>query len=95
MINGPECFLVFLKIKFCLLLIFDFISIEFISPSYVIKMLNEITVVLSPTIYASTILIAETGEGAPWVHMPLSFQSLQGPALDPLVALSMCYTCSC
>ena len=50
-------------------------------------MLSEITVVLSPTIYASTILIAETGEGAPWVHMPLSFQSLQGPALDPLVAL--------
>ena len=51
-----------------------------------IKMLSEITVVLSPTIYASTILIAETGEGAPWVHMPLSFQSLHGPALDPLMA---------
>ena len=74
------------KIKFCLLLIFDFFSIEFISPSYVIERLSEITVVLSPTIYASTILIAEMGEGAPWVHMPLSFQSLHGPALDPLMA---------
>ena len=51
-------------------------------------MLSEITVVLSPTIYASTILIAVKGEGAPWMHMPLSFQSPQGPALDPLVAFN-------
>ena len=79
-------FLGFLKIKFCWLLIFDFFSIEFISPSYVIKMLSEITVVLSRIIYATTILIAETGGGAPWVHMPLSFQRLHGPAIDPLVA---------
>ena len=81
MINGP-CFLLFffLLIKFCLLLIFDFFSIE------LIKMLSEITVVLSPTIYVSTILIAELGGGVPWVHMPLSCQSLQGPALDLLVA---------
>ena len=70
-------FLGFLKIN-CLLVIFDYFSIEFISPSYVIKMLSEIIVVLSPTIYASTLLIAETGGGSPWVHMPLSFQTYGG-----------------
>ena len=41
---------------------------------------------LSPTMYTSTILIAEPGGGAPWMHIPLNFQSLQGPALNPLVA---------
>ena len=52
------------KILFAVM--FDFFSNEFICPSYVIKMFREITVVLSPTIYASTIFIAETGGGAPF-----------------------------
>ena len=48
-------------------------------------MLSEITAVLikSNNMYQ---LIAELGGGAPWMHMPMSFQGLQEPALDPLVA---------
>ena len=39
--------LFFLKIKFCLSLIFDFFSIEFIFTSYVIKILSEINIVFN------------------------------------------------
>ena len=55
---------------------FDIFSTEFvfIFPYYVKLLLYY----LSSTIHPSTILIAETGGDAPWVHMPLSFQSLHG-----------------
>ena len=79
MINGPFSFF---KNKILLASNVFFFYIEFIFLSYVIKMLSEITVVL----IVLTILIADLGGRAPWVHMPLSFQSLQGPALDPLDA---------
>ena len=80
MINGPCClffFFGFFLIKFCLPLIFDFFTIELIFPSYVIKILSEIIIVL---IQSNNIYINHTNT---WAGRGCSLGAYASEFLEP------------